>query len=491
MSLRYFLTTTALCLVTAPSFALTADEVWENWQSTAEAAGQTMTAGSADKSGDTLTLSDVTVSMEMPDGAVETNVSEITMTETGSAVEILSSPSYVIRMQFTDVDGTEGAMNMSLVHKGLVTTATGSAGAINYDYTAETVTLTLGELDAPDVPEEFDMSFVLSNIAGNYVTGSGTQVDTQFTADELTIDAKFAEDGDSATITGGMVDLVSSSTGTISPFTGGQNLLPMLQQGASTEGELTFGEGGYKVEGSGADGDFILETSSTSGNFVYALVDGGMRYGGGNTDVKVSFVAPGQFIPPMEFQIGRSNAEVELPMIVTDTARPFGISMDIEGLQVSDTLWSMIDPTGGLPRDPANLALDIDGMGSWDVELLDPEAMAAAEMSGEMPGEVQSIDLSRLLLSVAGAELTGTGSFQFNNSSVPPVPFGKVNLELMGGNGLLDKLVAIGLVPEDQAMGARMMMGLFARPGNGPDALVSEIEVKEDGSVLANGQRIQ
>ncbi len=40
-------------------------------------------------------------------------------------------------------------------------------------------------------------------------------------------------------------------------------------------------------------------------------------------------------------------------------------------------------------------------------------------------------------------------------------------------------------------MGARMMMGLFAQPGDGPDTLVSTIEVKEDGSVLANGQRIK
>ena len=59
------------------------------------------------------------------------------------------------------------------------------------------------------------------------------------------------------------------------------------------------------------------------------------------------------------------------------------------------------------------------------------------------------------------------------------------------GNGLLDTLVGMGLVPEEQAMGARMMMGLFARPGDGEDTLVSTIEVKEDGSILANGQRIQ
>ncbi|MGI9393360.1 MAG: DUF2125 domain-containing protein, partial [Boseongicola sp.] len=68
---------------------------------------------------------------------------------------------------------------------------------------------------------------------------------------------------------------------------------------------------------------------------------------------------------------------------------------------------------------------------------------------------------------------------------------GVANLMLVGGNGLLDKLVGMGLLPDEQAMGARMMMGLFARPGDGPDTLVSTIEVNEDGSVLANGQRIK
>jgi hypothetical protein len=37
----------------------------------------------------------------------------------------------------------------------------------------------------------------------------------------------------------------------------------------------------------------------------------------------------------------------------------------------------------------------------------------------------------------------------------------------------------------------RMMMGLFATPGDGEDELVSKIEVTGDGQVLANGQRLK
>jgi hypothetical protein len=63
-------------------------------------------------------------------------------------------------------------------------------------------------------------------------------------------------------------------------------------------------------------------------------------------------------------------------------------------------------------------------------------------------------------------------------------------MKLVGGNGLLDKLVAMGLIPKDQAMGARMMMGMFARPGDGVDTLTSTIEFKDKG-LFANGQRLQ
>jgi hypothetical protein len=55
----------------------------------------------------------------------------------------------------------------------------------------------------------------------------------------------------------------------------------------------------------------------------------------------------------------------------------------------------------------------------------------------------------------------------------------------------LDKLVLMGLLPEEQAMGARMMMGLFAVPGGAEDTLTSKIEINDEGHVLANGQRIQ
>jgi hypothetical protein len=51
-------------------------------------------------------------------------------------------------------------------------------------------------------------------------------------------------------------------------------------------------------------------------------------------------------------------------------------------------------------------------------------------------------------------------------------------------------LIQMGLIPEDQAMMPRMMLGMFATPV-GDDMLTSTIEVNAEGHVLANGQRLR
>ena len=110
--------------------------------------------------------------------------------------------------------------------------------------------------------------------------------------------------------------------------------------------------------------------------------------------------------------------------------------------------------------------------------------------SPAMPGELEQLSLNELKLSAVGAELTGTGAATFDNSAGTPKPVGAIDLKLVGANALIDKLVAMGLIPEDQAMGARMMMGMFGQAA-GEDTLTSKIEFKEDGGIYANGQRIQ
>ena len=72
------------------------------------------------------------------------------------------------------------------------------------------------------------------------------------------------------------------------------------------------------------------------------------------------------------------------------------------------------------------------------------------------------------------------------------MPFGTVEGSFTGVNGLLDKLVSMGLLPQEQVMGARMMIAMFARPAeDNPEQLNTTLELREDGSIFANGQQVK
>ena len=115
---------------------------------------------------------------------------------------------------------------------------------------------------------------------------------------------------------------------------------------------------------------------------------------------------------------------------------------------------------------------------------------------GDTPLELNALTIKNVLISAAGASLSGTGDFTFNNDDLVsfdglPAPSGTADIQISGANGLIDKLIQMGLIEESDAMGARMMMGMLAAPGDGDDTLKSKLEITEDGQVLANGQRIK
>ena len=61
---------------------------------------------------------------------------------------------------------------------------------------------------------------------------------------------------------------------------------------------------------------------------------------------------------------------------------------------------------------------------------------------------------------------------------------------MIGAYALMDKLTTMGLLPAEQSAGFKAMLGLFAVPV-GADELTSKIEMREDGGIYANGQRLQ
>jgi len=279
------------------------------------------------------------------------------------------------------------------------------------------------------------------------------------------------------------------TAGTFGKFNFGMSLADQIASGLSQTADMTYGPSTMQIAFDGPDGQFELAAAAEGGTIDIEIGEGGVIYGGASDKITAQFGGSAIPFPPLSFTMDRSESRIQLPVAPDpDNAQDFGLLTTLEGLEVDDLLWGLIDPTGQIPRDPATIVLDLGGSAILTEDFTAPDF--AENLTGA-PGTLETLTLNKLLVSLAGAELTGDGDFTFNNDGFIPMPFGTANVSLSGGNALLDTLVAMGLIPEDQAVGARLMLGLFARPGDGPDTLVSTIEMKEDGSILANGQRIR
>ena len=195
-------------------------------------------------------------------------------------------------------------------------------------------------------------------------------------------------------------------------------------------------------------------------------------------------------------EMENSGFEMTAPLMKSDDAQDFALAFNMTDFTMSDIIWALFDPSNQLPRDPATIALGLSGKAKVLVDALAPETVQDLVASGQPAGEIEALKIDTLTINAVGASVDATGDLTFDNTdktTLPgfPKPVGDININLSGANGLLDKLVAMGMLPSDQVMGARMMMGLFAVPGDAPDTLKSKIEFNEAGQILANGQRLK
>jgi len=140
------------------------------------------------------------------------------------------------------------------------------------------------------------------------------------------------------------------------------------------------------------------------------------------------------------------------------------------------------------------LALNFSGRGLLGMNLYDLEDVID-DIDPTDLGQLNSLTLNNLTIAGLGARLVGNGGFTLDNSDTRtfdgfPRPEGRVTFTVTGLNKALDDLVSSGLVPSDQVFMGRMMMGAFLTP-TGDDELTSDLEVKPDGSLYANGQRLR
>jgi hypothetical protein len=255
---------------------------------------------------------------------------------------------------------------------------------------------------------------------------------------------------------------------------------------------MSFGAMVMTLDVTEAQGPTKVVANASGGAFNVAMSQAGLTYGTSLTGAKFTVSGAEIPFPQIEVAFAESGFALAMPVTKSETPQDFSFLTKLVDFTVSEDVWGLFDPAGTLARDPATFIVDLKGTGFWTQDIMDPEV----QMEGaEPPGQLNSLDLTQVLAKAAGAEVTAAGGLTFDNTDMAtfggmPRPDGKITIGIKGVNQLVDNLIALGMLTEDDAMGFRMGLAMFARPGAGPDELTSEIEFKE-GGLFANGQRLQ
>ena len=489
-------------LIATPALAdVSAADVWTDWQNYMNSYGLATTVGAANQVGATLTVTDFTASMAFPEGEFSQTIPMIEFTEQGDGtVAITMSPEYPITLNMRPEYGEAVDMTINVLTEGLSMVASGEVDNTSYDFSADAMRIVLADAIADGQPAPVDVELTVNGVQGTYVASGQDprMIDQVFNADGLTLTASGEEDGNTFALDLAMQTLNSTAAGSLMDMSVSGDMPAALRDGGALEGTFTHGPMTYALNAV-EDGDQVaISGSANSGDLAFGMSADGLSYGGSSNGTEITLSGSQIPFPEVNIAMAESGFALQMPLLQSEEGAQddVALAINLTDFTISDQIWGIFDPFGKLPRDPATIAFDLTGKVNMFIDLVDPEKAAEMETEMAQPGELHALDLNNLVVSAVGAALTGSGSFTFDNSDLEtfegmPAPTGSVDMQLVGGNKLIDTLVDMGLLPDEQAMGARMMLGLFARPGEGEDTLTSTIEVKGDGSVSANGQRIR
>ena len=452
-----------------------AEEVIEEYFSDMRKGGASVEPGTKTVSGQSVEWADIVITG--PNGESRLVMPFVRATEIGGGkVSMAYSEEQVMRL--VPANGKGSPVDVVITMKDMKHIISGTAAARQHDYQAPTL--------AYDVKTEdgnFAMHIALNNLKGLQVnTGEFVRnYAGDMTAANVVFDYTFTDGNGSMTAKGSYADLAvnfdvdGASKDQMEEYLQGKRGFAVNYSMGAVTSVTDINQEGLKG---------VLTTTGDSAQGMISLKDGLFKMKGGGKNATYDMKFTEMPLPPFNAEIDSVEFGFDMPLKKADQPMPARLLMNMTGVKASDTLWGMIDPAGSLPRDKATLNIDLSANMKWLVD-----AVKANETS-DVPVEVQDVTINDITLDVAGARLNGKGSAVLDNTKMPPEPVGAVDLELVGGLGLLDKLVALGLVPQDQGQMVKMFSGMFAVPV-GEDHLTSKIEMKAGGSIFVNGNQVK
>lgn len=534
MFLRLTSSAFALTLAAAPALALTPEEVWTSWTTYYGAMGYTVAEGSRDLAGETLTVKDVVFTHDSEGGKVAITMPQIVLQGAGDGGVRTTVPDpMAMRLDVKDEDGKPVGIDITMTAPGMEIVSTGEATKRTDKTTAPSMEVTVDKVDMPDDQPDLTKpaTLTVTDFAGETVTEEGKSYTSSGRAAKLAYAIDMTADG--STIKGeGTLEGLEGKGNVILPASGkldlNGDLGKSLNDGAAFDGTMKFGANTAKFDYSGkkAEGETPAEStgsiagSGTGGEVSFRMSKDGIGYQGAATGFEAQLTDSN--IPvPVSYKMDNASFDLQAPVSKSDTPQPFKLAYSLGGVTIGDQIWDMVDPGKKLPRDPASLDLDLTGQTKVSADLFSLAQAAAAKAEGEtaeapkpdaapadptaespaeepkdaaenpFPFDPIAVTVNQFALSAVGAKVSANGELKAPEGKTLETPVGTLHAKLEGVNALIDTLVSMGLVPQDQVQGYRMMLAMFTKTVEGKDEMTSDIEFKEDGSVLANGQQIK
>lgn len=475
----------ALCLLlilaTPGQAQLTPEALWQGWQAVARESGQSLDA-EADRAGDTLILRDLRGRAERQGTLAESRLAWVRLTaRPDGSVHVAMAPDVAVTTRFTDAGGQDGRIEMRLVQEAAEIVARGAPDAIEQVFTAARVAITELAFTLDGVRQDVDLTAEAHDLRSVQTTapgGAGGGLSGQgagragWLAFDLSAAAR-APRADSLRLAA-RIEAVDWTFTVDGPGDAARPSLAFdLRHGALfAMADLRSGVPREAVRG---------EIRAAGGTLALTQrPDGTMQVAVGARAARAMVTAPRLPLETVSVTAEEAEFVTRLPTAPQDAgAMPFGLDLALRGLLPGTDLQRLLDPSGAYPLGPGALAFELSGR----------MRAGAAPAQAPAQGQIESLRLRNLLVDFEGARLSGRGDLAF---SAPPAggvrPEGKVELELDGGDALLQRLGEAGLIAENQVMGLRMMLAMFTVPGATPDSMRAEIEFTPEGRVLANGQ---
>ncbi|MCB1389440.1 MAG: hypothetical protein KDK12_09945 [Rhodobacteraceae bacterium] len=482
-------TAMALCLGVmqpAPALAMTAFEAWAALQSLAAGAGLSITSTGVTSGDDAVMVSGVRIFPTADPNEMIVSMDSLQVVPRGEMIAL--TPSAAIDVGVLFAGGITRHFNVT--HNGTIAgMLTETNAALDLDFPSLSVVQVPGAPAAKGGPADpMNVSMSFAGFTGRLRAAREGAAEATLDAGSVTYDLTYPDFTDSTatisqqgTIQSPHLALSATELDTLSGEDGA--LRRAFDSGFSASLEFST-VASQQTSSQPVEGVQVnIQTQGGASTLRVDLADGRVDITGDAAGLSLT----GAYGPVAgSMTLGGMGLAFGLPLVVTPDDQPIRYMISLQDLAPSPELLSLFG-AGQFAGDRATITVDVGAQG----RLLQEIGPNFGE-SDAPPFDISSASLDDLRLQVGDSAFTGSGAVTLIGGIMGqigrerPNADGRFLFDLVGGERLLTRLQAMGIVPQDQLFFVRMMMNGLSRP-IGDDHLQSEVVLQPGGGITVNG----